>query len=240
MLGRKAQDPGVNAQNEGSASTVSTEPVELISWAEVTKNILVKSAVDVIPAIRRGLGRTGARLSERLFAQGGAGFEGLFTAGGVNEQVASGSGGQADSDLILELPKGLIDFEGGGDPVWALSRYNWYDFVRTLTKADEGYVFGGNRGSGAFGTPGMSSIKVIDSNPAYFCTYAPRTTGASDYYLIHFHPSAFLIHDYDVLEITRDDSFRFLSRKAVFLMTRWTDSAKIQNNAFVSVQGNSS
>ena len=93
---------GGTQQREGQANEVNTTPYEFLGWCEITKTVLAKSAVDLMPAITEGLARTSARMTERAFAQGDgttAGQpEGIFRAAtGNNVQVpGSQSDGQGD------------------------------------------------------------------------------------------------------------------------------------------------
>ena len=233
--------PGSTQRAEGHATKISTTPIEFIAWCELTQTALAKSAVSLLPAVTRGLSRAGARITERAYASGGSGLAGLFVsanATGFTAQnfQASASGGRASAQEILALPGRLADFEGPGEPVYIGGRQNWYNWIRTLHQDDIGYVFADNNQGlgGELGTPGE---KILDGHSLFFNTWAPQGTGASDYYLILFYPGSYLIHDYGVIDISRDDSIGFLRRTATFLLTRWTDSVKVQPDAFVSVQG---
>lgn len=248
---------GGDQRREGYAEMVTTEPIEFIGWAEVTKTVLAKSAVPLIPAIMDGLARTGARITERAFATGDgtAGAtgepEGIFrVATGNNVQAGTGrastlgAAGRANTDEILGLPGEITDLEMDSDIVWALHRTAWYNWIRRLKESDVGYSIGGNPDGQIASTPGLGSVKVIDGAPAYFFNYAPTTTGATDYYLILFLPQAYRIHEWENLEILRDDSVGFLKRAATFLVSRWVDSVWVPTSgntqARASIQGNSS
>ena len=208
---------------EGHANVVQSRPREFAGYVEVSKNILTASALTLIPVIREQLTRSMARISERAFAEG-TGFanaqpDGLFRNFGSNVVQAAAAGGHASANEILGLPKELGQVES--DLVWAVNHTNWYDFIRTITQPDVGYVFADNT-QGVSGM-GSSSIKLIDGRPCYFFTYAPDDTTATDYYLALFVPSAAFIHEYSNVELTRDDSIGRLQRRTTFLITRWAD-----------------
>ena len=229
------ENTNVTNRVEGYADEFSTKPREFVGFAEVSKNALAESAVSLMPAIVDGLARASARMTERAFAIGsGTNLPtGVFTAVTGNTVTASGANGRATVDQILALPGQLPDMDGVAEPVWAVGRTNWYTWIRLLqsqhavSATEEGasglYAIGGNMYGMPGSTPNLSSIKQIDGEPCYFFTYAPATTGATDHYLVYFSPSGYWIHEYEQVEITRDDSVGFLARRTTFLVSRWVD-----------------
>ena len=233
------ENTDVTNRVEGYADEFSTQPREFVGFAEVSKTALAQSAVSLMPAIVDGLARASARMTERAFAIGSGTNQptGIFTEATGNTVAGTGGSGHATADQILALPGELPDMDGIAEPVWGVNRTNWYSWIRTLQSqaafayvsnadriGDSGqYAIAGNMYGMPMSTRNLGSIKEIDGAPCFFFTYAPATTGATDHYLVYFSPSAYWIHEYERVEITRDDSVGFLARRTTFLVSRWVD-----------------
>ena len=247
------ENTNVTNRVEAYADEFSTKPREFVGFAEVSKNALAESAVSLMPAIIDGLARASARMTERAFAIGsGTNLPtGIFTQATGNNVQANAAGGRATADEILALPGQLPDMDGIAEPVWGVNRTNWYTWIRlvqsqqavsaTETGQSGLYAIAGNMYGMPASTSNLSSIKQIDGEPCYFFTYAPTATGATDYYLVYFSPSAYWIQEYEQVEITRDDSVGFMARRTTFLVSRWVDGqwrpTSNGNQARASIQG---